>query len=115
MPWPWPAGCAGTGGGTVSTNITGVGAAHLQPRDLEDNTGRAAAFDVSSNRRYTSHSRERPVAAPGRSGEGQGESTPHAPRGLPKLLEESVGPGIQQGTRGGHRETVLCDSALPLS
>lgn len=40
----------GTGGGTVAA----VGAASLWPGDLEDEAGRAAASDVSSNGRHKS-------------------------------------------------------------
>lgn len=49
-----PAAPEGTGGGTVSPDITAVGAASLWPGDLEDEAGRAAASDVSSNGRRKS-------------------------------------------------------------
>lgn len=64
--WTLPAASEGTGGGTVSPDITAVGAANLWPEDLEDNAGRAAAFDVSSNRRCKSQGREGPLATSGR-------------------------------------------------
>lgn len=60
--WTLPAASEGTGGGTVSPDITAVGAASLWPGDLEDNASRAAAFDVSSNRRCKSQGREGPSA-----------------------------------------------------